>query len=130
MRLLLSNSVRNRCSLGKPSRRVMALSVRSMLSNWFCADRTLLLRRFEHNTPHGQGLFYAARTSVTPRFSMTDSLLPADSSTAVTKPIANPSDFYALHPRPRSNSEGLLSGPVEEAKGGRRGEGGRRVPGG
>ena len=36
MRLLLSNSVRNRCSLGKPSNRVIALSVRSMLSNWFC----------------------------------------------------------------------------------------------
>ena len=35
MRLLLSSNVRNRCSLGNPSRRVIALSVRSMLSNWF-----------------------------------------------------------------------------------------------
>ncbi len=44
MRLLLSNSVRNRCSLGKPSNRVIALSVKSMLSNWFCRHTPCQLR--------------------------------------------------------------------------------------
>ena len=34
--LLASSSVLRRGSLGKPSRMMMALSVKSMLSNWFC----------------------------------------------------------------------------------------------
>lgn len=56
MRLLLSNSVRRRCSLGKPSSREIALSVRSMLSNWFCTATGSACHRLQAATwPQTEG---------------------------------------------------------------------------
>lgn len=40
IRLLFSSSTFSRGSFGKPSRMMMLLSERSMLSNWFCSRRT------------------------------------------------------------------------------------------
>ena len=88
-RLLLSSSVFRRCSFGKPSSRTMALSDKSMQSNWFCStmknpgqpsarDRT---ERFNITAPRVLPHKRQRRTSVAPRFSITAILLPTSSST-------------------------------------------------
>lgn len=77
----------SRGSLGKPSRRTMELSDRSMLSNWFCSrnDRGAINRRHPTRCSRaaGDGSSSAAtagrtshrRTSVAPRFSIAAILL-------------------------------------------------------
>lgn len=88
MRLLLSSSILSRCSRGNPSSLPMALSDRSMLSNWFCREPKTHTKVSEcHVAPWGlrtAGLMTPARvvgaalTSVAPRFSMAPILLPAE----------------------------------------------------
>lgn len=97
--LLLSSRVLSRGSLGKPSSRTMTLSERSRLSNWFCTSSarlqclfaclvfsavclTTLQRSTGRQRQHTCCVCFARHgkehTSVAPKFSIADSLCPAE----------------------------------------------------
>ena len=74
--LLLNSRVLSLASFGKPSRMMMALSDRSMLSNWFWTAQIIQLLPFQQPALCINAAA-ACLTSVVPRFSIWPILCPA-----------------------------------------------------